>query len=162
MEVIPYPLMTYQHVARGIYPDFFGKQIDSEWQSDIDKDFTMSFSIPSTVMDLNNTEVVLLIMDPSTQKIVASDNLAASGFTAGIENVTDITPTWDITAKGDNITIQAPIGSLVRIYSTAGLKITEATLNDTSISIKTSAKGILPVNITMPDGTTANKKVIIL
>lgn len=79
-DPIPYNLMEYQDVSRGIFPDFAGTPIAKEWVAGEPQRFEIKFNMPSNVMDVKNTAVAVLIMNSADRKIVASDIMEASEF----------------------------------------------------------------------------------
>lgn len=91
--------MTYNHVAMGIYPDFFGNgcPLKSDW-TDKDKDESeISFVMPMQevvdgfgVQNVDNTSVVALIFNGRTGEIIAADKLHASKYgPSGIESIAE-------------------------------------------------------------------------
>lgn len=158
-RIIPYSKMTYQHVARGIYPDFFGKEIATEWKSDVAQDFNITFQIPATVTDLKNTEVVILILDPTTNAIVASDIMPASKYTSGINDIYD-DPSTSVIADGSSLNIEAPAGSIATLCTIDGIKIAEKQLSSNNNTIAIDSKGLIIVSLRLPDGSVSTHKII--
>ncbi len=86
-KTIPFSEMTYQHVARGIFPSFYGQEFNGgaqpgPWTEDEWKEGEISFEIPETILNLSNTEVVVLLLDGESNAIVGSDIFPAKDFIA--------------------------------------------------------------------------------
>lgn len=123
MQVIPAQKMTYQHVARGVFPDFEGLTTQEEWQSDAPVEMTIDFRIPSNVQNPDNTAVVLLVTDPTDNSIVASDILYAADY--GITSVDSLEAEKGLEAyvSDNSLHIVAEASGMVTLFDAAGVKI---------------------------------------
>lgn len=95
VSVIPYSKMVYDHVARGVFPDFAGMPLEGSWTADTDRQFEIGLKVPDTLQDFSNTEVVLLVTDSETGAIVASDVIPQLHYTyadSGVASVGDEDP----------------------------------------------------------------------
>lgn len=113
--------IKYQHVARGIWPGFFGESIAESWTSGVAQDFNMEVKVPETVMKFDETEVIVLIMDGETHSIVASDIMPASEFVkvSGVETVaadSDVV----IAKNGDSLYVKSNGKSVADVYTIDG------------------------------------------
>lgn len=89
---IPYENMVYNEVARGIWPDFYGSAIAGEWTADSPRELKIEFTVPDTVMEWSNTEVIVIMTD-ETGRVVASDIFPYSRYTSEGDSGTEITVT---------------------------------------------------------------------
>ncbi len=87
MEMIPFSKMVYNHVARGIWPSFYGETLEGAWVRDEARSGEIEFTVPQTIQHLENTEVIVLLIDGETNAIVASDIVDAKAYTSGIKAV---------------------------------------------------------------------------
>ncbi len=155
MSTIPAPLMTYQHVARGIFPGFYGEELPKEWQSDVAQEFTLSFEMPATVSNPDKTEVILLVIDDETASIVASDIMPASAYTpSGVDMIEDSAAAHHSVSASDGvIRIEAPAGTRYSVITIDGLEIASGYASDSATLLPTDHRGILIVRLT-GDGPT--------
>lgn len=155
---ISFSKMTYQHVARGIFPSFFGMSLRDAWVADENRTFDLEFKFPDNVMDLDNTEAVLLITDADTNRIVASDIMPASAFLryedSGVSNVA--LPGVSICKSNGFLHIDAPQGSEAQIYNIDGVALGSYTVNG-SIELNLASKGVVVVRVSTPDGVQTSK-----
>ena len=84
------------HVAMGIYPDFFGNGavLGSDWRSGEAISHKISFDMPMQteekgfgVQNVNKTAVVVMIMDYSSGEILAADKIDANDYNKEIAHV---------------------------------------------------------------------------
>ncbi|MBD5356948.1 MAG: hypothetical protein HDR88_08105 [Bacteroides sp.] len=96
-ELISPTDMTFNHVAMGIYPDFFGNgcPLRSDWTDGAVDESEISFVMPMQevadgfgVQNPANTSVVALIFNGRTGEIIAADKAHASTYeVTGIESI---------------------------------------------------------------------------
>ena len=135
--------MVYQHVSRGIFPSFEGVPVGKDWVSDVPQRFSIDFIIPSTVHDIKNTEVAVLIINNVDRSIVASDIFPASQYqVSGVEEVTTDSAIL-ISKQGQNLEVSAIDGSKVEVYALDGVKL--ATYDVTNGRLNTPANWNGPV-----------------
>lgn len=88
-EIISPTDMTFNHVALGIYPDFYGNgcQLKSDWTESDSEEKEISFVLPMQVnangfgvQNIENTSVVALVFNACTGEIIAADKLHASEY----------------------------------------------------------------------------------
>jgi thiol-disulfide isomerase/thioredoxin len=119
-STIRFDQIKYQHVARGIFPQFDGTPLpfkDFKWGES--RRAMLSFNLPESVMNWENTEVVVMILDVESGKIVASDICSAANYdTTSVKNVAS--SATKINREGNNISIKAEDGSAVSVYSVDG------------------------------------------
>lgn len=160
MESIPFSSMTYQHVARGIYPEFLGKDFASKWDENYANYGEITFELPETItstsadnktIDVSNLNAVVLIMDPlEGYKIIASDIL---GFTetpsTGVVSVKEAEAS--AVRNGDLLTVKTENGSTAQVYSVDGVCQATAVVNGEA-TIELNNSGIVIVRISTPNG----------
>lgn len=161
---IPFDIMVYNHVARGIYPDFYGQKLGTTWEADQPQQYSISFEVPQTVKDWNNTEVVVLVFRNGsvngkvTCPIVGSDNMGAADFTtmSGVKNVgADVA---SIARDGDNIVVNAAEGSVVSLYTVEGMMIGRYTVAGNSLNVNgADLSGMVIVKVENAKGATTAK-----
>ncbi|MCM1377410.1 MAG: choice-of-anchor J domain-containing protein [Prevotella sp.] len=148
-EIIPYEQMVYNHVGRGVFPDFYGNTIEGAWEGDKARNLSISFKVPETIMEWKNTEVIVLVTDKNSNKIVASDIVPVTNFKPGdsaVESVFDNVA--NIVANGSEIIVNANAGSVINVYSVDGTVVYSAKATTDSTVIDASAlQGIVIVTV---------------
>lgn len=149
MSSIPYDIAVYQHVARGIFPYFEGEPINEPMKGDVALNKQISFNIPDNVMDMKNTEVVVLLFDSDTKAIVGSDIFPASSFTdnTGINSVAGESYDWTLAKDGNNLVVSAHAGSSVAVYGVDGALIGHYTMDSDHLTLTPNADGIVIVKV---------------
>lgn len=145
MEHIPAGKMTYDHVARGIWPDFFGEALPDSWVADVPQNITMKFTVPQNVLDWENVEVVVLMLRNevvNTAKrtvIVGSDIMPYSSFVtgSGVKGVEK--DNVHVERHGDMLDVVAETGDAVYVYSLDGVLLGSYVMSGASMSIDGSA-----------------------
>ena len=127
---IPFNKMVYQEVARGIWPDYYGQDLNSGFTSEVPKEFKISFTVPENLVNLDikdnltndKFDVVVLIIDNSTHEIVASDKMNFAKALQLGESVTGIAADEAIRIEraGRNISVAAPAAVKVALYAADG------------------------------------------
>lgn len=149
---ISYSRMVFQHVSRGIFPSFAGKALPMvNWEADVPQTFTMDFELPSTILDIKNTEVIVLIINNTDRTIVASDMFPASKYTdlSGVNEVS-AESTVKIAKEGNSIKVSAEENSVVELFSLDGTKLAAYTVANGSLDIASPVKGIVLVKVINP------------
>lgn len=154
-EMISSALMKYQHVARGIFPNFNGMTVAEEWEADKPRDFKISFQIPSNVNEINNTEAIILVIDPSNDTIVASDIISADAYNnSAVDSINNENET---TIKGceEGIIVVAQNETFVKVLTPTGIIVSSANMNPGETFIPVAGKGVFIVEVT--DGRTLHR-----
>lgn len=144
---ISYRDIKYQHVARGIWPGFFGESIAESWTSGVAQDFNIEVKVPETVMKFDETEVIVLIMDADTHAIVASDIMPASEFVkvSGVETVaadSDVV----IARNGDSLYVKSNGKSVADVYTIDGRHVASYSFEGELLKAA-PANGVLVVKV---------------
>ena len=85
---IKYSDITYQHVARGNYPSFDGELLAEVWEEDVPRTFEIPIKIGANVNNFENTEIIVLVTDPISKAVVASDIVSYSDYaTLDVEEI---------------------------------------------------------------------------
>lgn len=146
--MIPAKDMVYQHVARGIFPDFTGQKIAETWEADKAQNFEISFKVPETVIDFKNTEVVVLLLNATNQAILASDIFPYSKYTqaSGVESVE--TAKARVAKEGSDLVVDGTRGDKVSVFSIDGKLLAETEMQADRLTINGSAwSGIVVVKV---------------
>ncbi|MDE6234442.1 MAG: choice-of-anchor J domain-containing protein [Muribaculaceae bacterium] len=145
---VSFQKMVYQHVSRGIFPSFEGVAIGKDWVSDVPQRFSIDFTIPSTVLDIKNTEVAVLIINDIDRTIVASDIFPASQFEVnGIEEVNTDSAIL-ISKQGQNLEVSAIDGSKVEVYALDGVKLATYEVTNGRLNTPANWNGPVVVKVT--------------
>lgn len=138
---IRFDKVSYQHVARGVFPSYNGESISGEWQANQPREMELNFKFPDNVMDWENTEIIVLITDESQNgKIVASDIFPASSFTksSGVKNILGESEI-NISRNNQSIIVKAAEKTPVAVYAIDGTLLGKYIVEDNSLSIDGSS-----------------------
>lgn len=145
---IPFDKIKYNHVARGIYPEFYGETLTGWFEADKAHAVKMNFKVPSNVNILANTEVVVLLLDNETNAIIGSDIFPASKYLDNTAVNSVSADGFDVVGNGSVISVSAQAGSQVNIYTADGILTGSYVMNDSTLNVDASAlKGIVIVTV---------------
>ncbi len=141
-QYVSFDKMVYQHVARGIFPSYNGEEISTEWVANQPCEFELTFQLPDNVDNWENTEVIILITDPSQNgKIVASDIFPASKFikgeTGAVSGVS--VDSSSIRKVGDNIEVNVTENTKVDVFAVDGTLLGSYNADANGVTINGSA-----------------------
>lgn len=161
-EHIPFGSMTYNHVARGIWPDFEGQSFGNNWEADTPVAGSISFELPENitglladkpgVIDAENLSAIIMVMDPMAKaagSIVASDIAKFSNARVSVKEISGTVA--KAYRSGNIVTVNAPEGSSAEVYSVDGIRQAAFSVNG-SASAEVNTNGVLIVRVSTPDG----------
>lgn len=147
-EYIRFDKIAYQEVARGIYPNYYGRPFkeNQSFVLDVPQETTISLTIPETVvnvgdndeLDMSKFEVVALFIDTDSGAIVASDSM---GFTtaASVESVAGDASAISVARDGKVLNVAAPASVKVALYGIDGVCLGTYDAADGVVAIDGSA-----------------------
>lgn len=158
VEMIPPTLMKYQHVARGIYPDVVGQTLNTSWESDKPYDYQITFTVPPTVTNMANTQVVVLVTEASSQAIVASDIAGEEKYSvSGIDGIAADSEV-SVRAEDGSIIVKAPAGAGIRVYDAAGMQLGSSRASAAGeAELRIAHSGVAIVSISTAEGNVTRK-----
>ncbi len=117
-----------------------------------------NFYLPENITNINNTKVVVMLIDGNTDKVINAICVKANEG-AGVEDIVADNSHCDIATTDGNIIITGEGKISADVYNIAGMAIGSANGND-YVTIPTSYKGVAIVRATV-DGNVVIKKVIL-
>lgn len=155
---IPFGELIFDHVARLIFPSFAGTSISSAWEADVPQDFVGTIVIPETVSYLQNTDVVVIITDPTTGKIVASDIMSAENYdTSGVNEVAD-NVNIIVRNEGGNLVVSGADNGIVEVYGIDGGILGKYILNG-NLNVTSYWNGLVVVKVSTAEGAKTVKLI---
>ncbi|MBD5357881.1 MAG: hypothetical protein HDR88_12885 [Bacteroides sp.] len=146
-SVIPYPLMSYDHVAMGIFNSFYGggqgASLPATWQQDVEQEFTITFDMPLQkdggtigVQNWENTHIIVLLIDNKTGNVLNAAKMGAGNYdTAGI-NECSFGNSVAIDRVGNNLLVSLEGEGNLEIFNTYGYRLYSSQLfGDTSVDV---------------------------
>lgn len=155
---IPYDRMTYHHVARKLYPSFYGSTLSNEWQEDTYQPYSFTFDIPETVLDLKNCKVVVIVTNASNADIVAAEEADVIGSQGGVGDI-EAEKELTIVKENNNIVVNAEGDIRMDVYSVDGRKLGSYSGNDQVCVDGSSFSGITVVKVSTPQGCHVGKLI---
>lgn len=148
--------MEYNDVAWGIFNDFYGSGVElpTSWTANTPQEFTISFDLPLGIQNIENTAVVVMLLDKATGEIIAAEEIHAADYENS--SVDEIVNAVNYTAvqKGETIVVNAEPGAKVDIYSVDGIRLGSFEMTDNTYTIENPRfNGMLLVRITKGNDT---------
>ena len=152
-SIVPYTEMVYNHVARGIWPDYYGELFNDPCQAEVGIHKTMAIDMPSQVMNPDNTAVVALLLDGDTGYVLSADELDAEHYnTSGINAVNRAGSTLSV--SGDMLEAYVADDSRLDVFSADGTLLLNRILTPGHNCIDLSAlRGFVILRLTGADGS---------
>lgn len=158
---VPYTLMSYDHVARAIYPDYAGTLLTAECQAEEPVQFKLSMQAPDNVNDFGNISMIALLIDNRSGRILYADEMPASNFVkspdAGVQT-SDIVDGVEISSSNGVIRVNAGQPARIEVYGTDGRLWRSCSSDGAEIEIPVeSARGIAIVRVSTEKGNCVRK-----
>lgn len=156
---MPFVLMSYNHVAHGIFNSFNGGgeggTLPAEWNMDEEQEFTLTFDMPvqreangAGVQNWKNTHMVVLILDNVTGKILTAAKMGADHYNeTGSAEETLFSRNVDVAREGANIRVSAEGEAMVSAYNMYGLELHKSTFTDSTVIDGTDFHGPVIVKV---------------
>lgn len=131
-QLYPSKDVPFEHVAWGIYNDYYGTPQPTQWQAGVAQRQSLTFTMPMQeildgpgVQDWANTEVIVLLLDARTGRILAADRMAADKYNQEVGIVGSALPQqgWAARRDGNALSVNAPEGVNIQVYSLQGALI---------------------------------------
>lgn len=170
MENIRYDKMTYQEVARGIWPSYEGETLTPGFTIGVPREFKLTFKVPENIINIDNQDnliqdkfdVVVIVINNEDSSIVASDimDLATARKNMGVEGIADSADSINIIRQNASILVNAPEAVNATLYTTDGAMIGSYSSENGTLVINPDVKGVVIVRATTASKT-ATAKVIL-
>ena len=162
-SVNPY---TFNHVVRGYYgetftgtPDLFPSTLTAG------KEYTTTLSIPMPdAVDVangeaNNTEIVVMLFDGNTDKLLNAYKVKPTTADAIEETIGEGAATVSVTGHAGNVIVTSPANAAVSVYTLDGRQIAKAQGSGT-ITLPVAQSGVAIVRVATANGTTVKKVIL--
>ena len=157
-SVNPY---VFDHVVRGTYGETFtGTSELFPTSIEAGKEYTATINIPmpSSVENANNTEVVVMLFDGNTDKLINAYKTRPSNAVDGIDEViTDnATAAVMVMAQQGNVVVTSPVAAHVQVMSLDGRTLCQAQ-GQGIITLAPATRGVAIVKVTTQNGVVVKK-----
>ncbi len=160
-SVDPY---VFEHVVRGYYgetftgtPDLFPSDITAGQEYTT----TLSVPMPDVVSNPENTEVVVMLFDGNTDKLINAYKATPSNA-VGIDNATtdaSANAAVLVMAQGGNVVITSPLRMTAEVLSLDGRTLARAAGSDV-LTLSPNAHGVVLVRVATANGTVVKKLIL--
>lgn len=160
-SVILYTDIAYEHVARGIFPDYRGHALEGPCQADTGRQETYSMPLPSKVMVDSNINVVAVLMDAETGRVLSADETGYGRFNKDLTDVDRVEGASGlIEICGKNIYVKSSGGVAVDVFACDGTKVLGAEGREGDTIGLQSLHGVHIVRASSSEGTESIKTVL--
>ena len=157
---------AFDHVAMGIYPDYYGAgcRLKEDWTSSTHETGTIGFVMPMQqetdgfgVQDVDDTAVIAVLINAADGTVIAASQVKASDYNKDLSGVGCIEDDSDCMLKFENnsIMIDLPKEKAVNVFSLDGTSLFSGKLPAGFSQLNMPAAGVLIVKI----GTKAYKLI---
>lgn len=161
--LISYSLMEYDHVARGIWPDYYGQLLNDACTAEIPVNKEMTIDMPSQVNIPANTAVIALLIDAESGAIISADEMEAKDFTSSPDAVHQISSEpITLALDGKILNISNSSSGVLNIVSPTGALLLNSSLKNGINKIDLSnLSGVVIVTFSCIDGSTKTSRFIL-
>lgn len=150
--------MTYNDVARHIYPSFNGQHVEGAWVKDTAKKCEMTFALPDNVKDWRNVDVAVILTNSNTGEMIAGDRANLAGNTA--VGMTEAADDIRILSSDRQLTVVSAEAGTVEVYTTDGCKLTEVEISEGVNAIDVDAKGLMILKVNAGNKSKSSKIIL--
>ena len=155
---VPFTEISYQHVARGIYPNYFGTLLEGSCTAQEKVEFNATFECPSSVAVKRNMALVALLLDNNTGAITTADEMPAWQFNAGNSVAGISADDVVISAADGELSVKAPSAMTVDVYGIDGMVRNHYASEDGELTVAPGTfDGIMIVKVTTANGVSMKK-----
>ena len=157
---VDYNDMVYDHVARGIWSNYYGELVDSACEAEVPVNKEMSIGMPQQVMDPDNTAIIALLLDADTGAIISADEVEAEEYNKVLNSAAQIEgESLSFSYEAGSLMISSPSSGHVHITSVDGAEMLTSSLAEGINKIDLSGlSGILIVRATTNTGAVKTAK----
>lgn len=164
---IPAKDMVFNHVACGIYNDYYGEtgSLKGDYKMGVAGYGSISFDMPKQtktngpgVQDVTKTSIALLLIDIQTGEIIGADKMKAAEYVTE-SSVSEIaTSSYNAYQEGENLKVVAEEGANVTIVAADGKVLGNYTMKADSMTINGgSLEGLIMVRMNKGNNTKISK-----
>ena len=119
---ISYREMSYNHVARGIWPGYRGELLTEPCQAQVPVAGRMAIDMPAQVNIPENTAVIALLLDADTGYVIGADEVHAADYNKNISGVAEVDAARpSLLFEGTMLTTDLPSAGMVEVYGVDGV-----------------------------------------
>ncbi len=150
----------FAHVGWGIFNDFGGSGVElaRRWKGNEPQEFALSFDLPENIQKIENTSVVVLVIDKETGEILTANDMYADEYSS-IKNIPNLDK-YNILYKGHTIYVEAEPGAIVDLYNANGINLEKFVMNSSAININIENLNELIFVRVNKGNTTIVKKIV--
>ena len=125
----------FNHVGWGIFNDFNGSGIDlpKAWKADQQQELTLSFDLPEEIQNIDNTSVVVMIIEKESGKVLTACDMYADKYSS-IQDI-ECGDEYKVVLKGQTIIVEAEQGAMVDIFDRQGICLARHQMDFDTIDI---------------------------
>ncbi len=158
---VRYSKMKYQHVARGIFPNYDGLPLTGSCKAEEKVSYKASFHCPGNVDDNKNISIVALLIDRKTDRILTAAEMPSAWFN-GNDPGSGVMETADngitVIYTDGMLSVKAPEAMTVEVIGIDGITRARYSAPDGQLCVPASEfNGVNVVRVTTPDGVCVKK-----
>lgn len=173
---IPAENMKFQDVARGVAPSVTGRPLSGPMKMCVYNKDCINTKMPSSVMKKENTEVVVILTDASTNKIIAADAVDFKDFNKDVFEILDgpmypegfdpTTEVKEVQVKGTvsvangTIVVNTPVEGQLDVYSIEGQRLMSNRVDEGTSTLRPAHHGLVIIRLATPDGIVTRKAIL--
>lgn len=149
----------FNHVAWGIFNDYYGmtSMLAKDWEAGVAQEYSLTFDIPAKIQNIDNTSVVVLIINQTTGEIVTGKKMKTGDTSVSAVEKTDY---YAVAQDGTSLVVKAEAGAKVDVYTTDGMCVASEVMVSDVVTINGgNFSGMLLVRITKGNDATVSKLI---
>lgn len=162
-NLIPCTAISYEEVARGIFPSFSGKQMTGVYEQETPKHDEFKIVAPNNIMDPKNIKVIVILTDRNNGHIIAADEVGYENFNKDIEiNGVESVVAGDakVLVRDGYLVVNADSEGRVALYSVDGRNLVNANVETGENVFRVDGNGMVVVRVATASGVVTKKVVL--
>lgn len=160
----PRMIMDYEHVARGIFPDYYGELLETPCEAMVPIEGTYRFNMPEQVDKPENTAVIALLFDGNTGAVVGGAEVEAEHYNTDISGLESVggDDFATVMMAGHTLSVDTPAPATVSVYAADGRLLASTGARAGLRTIDCSAmSGVVIVSVKGIDGSSLTRKFVL-
>lgn len=151
---------TFNHVVRGYWGDTFtgtSELFPTTIEAGKEYTTTLSIPVPDAVENANNTDVVVMLFDGNTDRLINAYKTHPSNAVDGIDEIMDnTTAAVSVAAANGAIVVTSPLAAQATVYSLDGRALAR-TQGEGTLTLRPATQGVVIVKVTTAQGVVVKK-----
>ncbi len=158
---IPYTQMVYNHVARGIWPDYYGTLLKDACEAEVPLKKSVTVEMPAQVDVPEHTAMIAMLLDGTTGGVLSADEVEAADYNKDMSGIATTGLSPEYTLAGGILSCFLREEALLEAFSSDGTLLLSRRLHSGANEVDLRAlKGFVIIRLARRDGFLSSSRHI--